>query len=315
MAGGVVAEGEQMTEASTNSDCGRDCGLIYFNVGTKCLARLVVSAYNARKHWAGPICILNGGLDGGIVETICRDERIGAEYRTAAIVQRRKNTAYAAKPTVMRQSPFEVTVFVDADTLPVGGLDGLPLAVLPPFLTECPGIALTAFSHWETTGKIMRRRIESIARTSEESGRLAEISLSRPMPAINTGVVVYRRDDPFLRHWEVLTETAWNIFIADEIAAQVLTADPEKYPHTLLDDRWNASPMYHSCKAGQVCIWHFHGQKHVEHPGGKGAAGHRLWWPAFMECWAENVGGIREWIGDGLGDKGLRGHIERARIG
>lgn len=290
-----------------------ESGVIYFNVGTKCLARLVTSLYSLRQHWHGPVSVMNGGMDGGIVERICRDERILAEHRAAAIVHRRKNTAYAAKPAIMRQSPYSVTVFLDADTLVVGGLEELfaKVAGEEATLGVSPGVVLTAFSNWISTGPLIRRRIESMARTSEEAARLGTIALSSPHAAVNTGVVAFRREDPFLHYWERITEFGWNVFIADEMAAQLLTADPAKYPHILVDDRWNASPMYHGCEAGDVRVWHFHGDKHCVRPGGKGAAGHRLWWPAFAEVWAEDVGGVREWCRQAAGDKALRGHIGR----
>jgi hypothetical protein len=291
---------------------GSNCGIIYFNVGTKCLVRLAVSLFNLRKHWSGPICVLNGGLDHGIAGRICGDPRISAECRVADIIHRRKNTAYAAKPTIMRQTPFDVTVFLDADTLPVGSVEPLLDAVARP---PSPGILLTTFSGWVTTGSIIKKRVQSIARTSEEAARLGAIALSKPMPAVNTGVIAFRRGSPFLIHWQNITEAGWNVFIADEMAAQVMTADPEKYPCLLVDDRWNASPMYHSCPLEDVVVWHFHGDKHVVRPdGGKGRAGHVLWWPAFQEVWAEDVGGIQSWGRDGAGDKALMWHLQKMGV-
>ena len=64
----------------------------------------------------------------------------------------------------------------------------------------------------------------------------------------------------------------------------------------ILDEIFNASPIYCRMPTEKVVIWHLHGSKHCTR-----AEAMTIWPPVFWECWRKNVAKIQEWalkIGD-----------------
>lgn len=281
---------------------GSERGICYFNHHTKHLARLAFSLWSLRtiaKH-TGPVAILDSGHSGGIVDAIASDERLNASVIPVEVDQRRRNTAYVAKAGLWKSSPFGTTLFLDADTLAVR--DPSPLFEL----CEDPvsgGLVVTRFANWETTGEIVRGRIErwrgvnvkaddGTYSKSISAADLVRRSLDAPHAAINTGVVAWTvRAFAFLNDWERLTRCGAHLPFTDELAAQLLI---RKHRHTLTSDRFNCSPIYGREK-DEAVIWHAHGSKHLERPDGRGGLGDAIWRPVVLDAWRANAGGIRDW--------------------
>ena len=290
----------------------RTRGVCYFNHGTKHLARLVFSVWSLRKHFAGNVTLLDTGTSGGVVEKIAADERLGIEVERIAIKQRKRNTCYVAKAGLWEFSPFQTTLLIDADTLPV--TDPSPL------MDECEasdsgGVVFTRFSDWHTHGDIIRGRVEKWRGVHVKSNderflrsldvpALVEASLAKPHPAINTGIVAFASQSAFLRDWRRITEAGEHLPFTDELAAQILL---RKHAHTLVGDRWNCSPIYGRHRQ-HVAIWHAHGSKHLRRADGRGSEGHAIWWPVVAECWRENAGRLREWAP--AGDEALAFNLD-----
>lgn len=272
-------------------------GIIYFTHGQSHLARLAVSLWTLRNHYTGPICILNGGQDDGIVHRIACDPRIGATVAPAQVTQRKRHTAYCAKPSLWRWTPYERNLYLDADTI---------VAKDPSSLLEMVGktaaarLVVTRFADWVTTGRIYSSRISQWRKVSEPGINIlamAEHSLKNTFPAINTGVFGFERNNPDLQLWEAVTKAGGETCsFTDELALQILLP---KFGGHLVDDHFNASPLYHKCATEDVVVWHFHGCKNLRKDAGK-----VLWWPVFEEVLKENVGGIKDWF---RADKSLRG--------
>lgn len=276
----------------------RTRGVCYYNHGTKHLARLLVSLRSLRRHHTGPVQILDTGESGGIVQRIAT--RLEADVTTIPHEALRRHSCYVAKAGLWRHSPFWTTLLLDADTLVAGSIEPLFNLLEGP---ESGNILVTRFSNWITTGDIMRGRIErwrgiwcpSVSRESLKSikaDELVEASLAEPHGAINTGVVGWCHEATgILRDWERLTRTGWKLPITDELALQLLL---RRYRHTMVDDRYNCSPIYGQNRQRAV-IWHQHGSKHVERADGRGREGHAIWWPEFCAAWRSNLAGLRSW--------------------
>lgn len=287
-------------------------GLIYFTHGASHLARLLVSLHSLRKHYSGPVTILDTGESGGIIEKIAADERLRVEVQRIEFVQRRRNSAYCMKSSLWRHSPYSATVFLDADTVVVRSIQPLLDIVAD---TKNSGFVVTRFGDWVTTGPIIQKRIErwrGIKVRSEpekfeksiDVEKLIKLSLESGHPAINTGVIGWRDDTrKILGQWERLTHAGYRTPFTDELGAQLIIRQER---HTLIDDRWNFSPLYGQQKE-KAAIYHCHGSKHVLRGDGRGDKGHAIWWPLFREVWEENVGRVREWVP--AGDQNLARHL------
>lgn len=256
-------------------------GIVYFSLGTKHVARLAVSLLSLRKVYSGNICVLNAGGDNGIVERITRDARIGADMRHISIARYRRHSAYVAKASLWRESPYEATLYLDADTIvarnPSQLLDWCSA-------DDMPGFVVTRFAQWTTQGSIVSGRIRQWESVDPQ---LVAKSLDAPHAAINTGVVAWSRQKAgaVLRAWEQLSREGWRCSFTDELAAQLLI---RQYKHTLVADMYNCSPIYGQCKDNAV-IWHMHGGKSTR------PEALPIFLPWLRETARLNVGGFREW--------------------
>lgn len=282
-------------------------GVAFLNLGTAHGDNLVVSLLSLTEHWDGPIVIWAGDGDGARTAHLCADDgRLGnikvVEFDFQAMKQPgiSRGNHYLAKTYVMRHlSPFDRTVFVDADTIFAGDFSD----VFPQKGTE--EIRITQFCDWPSTGRMMRGRIE---KWRNEANVEVVRMLSAPYPAINTGVVGFTSlSTRFMASWEEMTRRRVE-FIADEIACQLIYPD---FPHCVMDMRWNASPRHcwsfhgisgtladgrkidgpedHDRKADPR-IWHNHGKKAV-----KEARSRYLWMPYYDRAIKLNLAKIKNW--------------------
>lgn len=269
-----------------------DKGVLYFIIGTRHWAVLIASMLSLRRFYDGPIGLMFP--DDGDDELF---NRVSADPILSPIIpvrfkldKYRRHSGYMNKPKMIQLSPFDSTVFLDADTLIAKPIDDM-------FIEPDGEVCLTKFANWTTKGKKIKGRISKWLRAEPER---VQRQLDTEYAAVNTGVLAFgggvlsRR---FGDHW--LDTTSRNPrFIADEIAAQLI------YPEhgcILLDDRYNCSPLYGANRDDAV-VWHFHGKKHLR------PQAIDLWWPVYSEAVEKNVAGIRDWTP--AGDKRLREHLK-----
>ena len=282
-------------------------GVAYMILGTAHGDNLVVSLLSLKDHWAGPIAIWAGDPDGMKWAHLCADDgRLGDiqviefDYQAMKEPGVSRGNHYLAKTWVMRNlSPFDRTVFVDADTVFAGDFSD----VFPEPGTD--EMRITHFGNWVSTGGMMRGRIE---KWREQARVEVTRMLSSPYPAINTGVIGFSKlSTRFLAAWEEMTRRRVE-FIADEISMQLIYPD---YPHTVMPMRFNASPrhcwIYHGIsgtltggskiegpedhgRTADPRIWHNHGKKAV-----KDARSRYLWVPYYDRALEMNLAKIREW--------------------
>ena len=265
-----------------------DAGVLYLYIGHKHANHLAVSLMSLRDVYDGQVAILTDEATGEFLERyVTTDERLQPiDVVYFPYQQLGRGSAYNAKTSMGDLSPFQRTVFLDADTLVVGDFsDMIPAA-------NSEEVRFTQFAIWNTHQKTMVGRLNQWKHVLPHQ---VWLQLKDPIPAINTGVLGFSKlSKPFMDRWHV--ETAKNIgFICDEIAAQLLY--PE-YPHLLLDERWNCSPMHSAKRMGPHMgntderILHGHGKKFLKV---KKPVRTTWWLPSYKRAIDLNIASIRSW--------------------
>jgi len=272
-------------------------GVVYFNHGTKYLARLAVSLWTLREHFGGLVTILDTGHDQGLLANFASDKRLGVSVRKIPLAATEKNACYVTKASLWRHIHYEHAVFLDADTAVKGSIN-------PLFnFADEHGFVVTRFSNWTTTGHLVSKRLrrwKNIRCEGMHVGLLLYQSLDAPHAAINTGVVAWRRGAAFLEKWEALSAAGWSCPFTDELAAQLLL---RRCQHVMVNERFNASPMHRKCPSDDVVVHHFHGDKHTAYCRANGVVGQVVWLPLITDVIRHNVANINDWIP--AGDTGL----------
>ena len=245
-------------------------GIIYYNVQTKCMVRILVSLYSLRRSgYTGPVAVIyEEHIDRKqqarvlLADWFKREAiRLGAEL---VQIPHDQNVEYALtqKARLWRFTPYDCSLFIDADTLVCQD----PGHLLRDIETG-PGFAAVRFVSWVTTGAKVSRRIK--AWECVVGPELTQAALDYG-PAINTGTFGFRKGHPMLSHWERICVDGYEMQktppqcpgkrTLDEVAAQVLIP---QYKTTLWDERWNWSIQYGLAKPDEVGICHYHGGKHL----------------------------------------------------
>jgi hypothetical protein len=269
-------------------------GVLYYLRGGRHANVLVVSLASLRNHWQGPVCLLCGDDEAvSLAKRIAADPRLTDNFSWSAFKgdEGKRGTGYSTKTLLTGLSPFDETLFIDADTLVVGDL-----GELWPTHGE---VVLTQFASWVSSGpRISGRLAKWIDHAPDEVYRMSQYAY----PAINTGVMAWRGDaGAFGRAWRemCLRNPTW---ICDEIACQLIFPD---HDCRIADERWNCSPIHserHKASLGDVRIYHFHGKKHI-----KRDAGRAVWWQYYEEACRLNLAGIADWTPGG--DRELKEYL------
>lgn len=270
-------------------------GVIYFNTGTSCVARLAVSLSSLRQHYTGNVSILSigdashsicntlaGVFDASLIEWQCN-------------VAPGKNFNFLSKTCFHESSPYDLTVSIDSDTLILGPLDDLFQ------MAKSKEFCIAQFSNWTTSGKVYSKRIRQWAPIAEDK----VIPALRFGPAINTGVMAFKKSASIFQKWGQLAERGRNFFIPDEVSCQLLL--PE-HAHAVISSDWNCSCKFDNPRRKSVRIIHYHGKKHCR----PGLPFHSdLWVERFMTLMHSNVASIRGWMP--AGDKHLVAYLDQYR--
>jgi hypothetical protein len=297
--------------------------------GTRHAEHFAVSLYSLRKHWDGRIAVIVDPPGKNFCQRFVKDtgielidhdhEALKAQHpRTGGTT--RSGQMYLAKTRLHTYSPFDRTVYLDADTLVADKLDDL--------WPQDDGVVLTQFANWTSHEKKVKGRISDWKKVApKEVGRM----LGTPHPAINTGVMAWsKQSQGFHDAWYEMTKRHL-VFMCDELAVQLIYPD---HRHRLLDERFNCSPIYSWPRHGMppsrlefleqyhieangetvrvvpdatlesmaeaalpremempdVVVYHGHGFKFIKKPQGRAC-----WWPTFAQMMQKNWCGIADW--------------------
>jgi len=259
-------------------------GIIYFNRGDKCAIRLLVSLYSLRKHYGGNITVYLEKPYPENLEKAC-------EYFDVDIVQNETKLdmqALIRKTDMFGNPPYDRTLWLDADTVVLGKIDEM-FDYLDDYDCSIPN-----FCDWISTGRTISKRIKQFQNIA--SDKFIEKALE-PFAAINTGVFSFKRSDKwnqFVKDWVTLAHegSKKHIFIADEIAAQVLLPSISEWGLScyIAPKKFNVSVKYGN-DVEDKRILHAHGQKHVQEMDLC-----NLWKKEFNEMKEKNVANINDFL-------------------
>lgn len=225
-------------------------GVIFFNRGTKCMTRMILAVYTLRKYYKGSITVLTMGEQDPEFIRIMYE----MDCKTLAMPNLELKTL-AVKTTLYHFTPYDLTLFVDADFIFVKGIDDVWDQI------KENTYVVNWFERWITTGGQSSKRIKRMSAVCPE---YVEPTLHYGK-SVNTGIFGFTKDAPILKELEELAEKTWkagvNSVITDEIAAQMLL---HKYPHALLDREWGVSGKFGKVIDGETVACHYHGKKSYE---------------------------------------------------
>ncbi len=254
-------------------------GIIYFVAGSKHCVHAIVSVMSLRDHYKGPVALITeaDGVGRRCCEQIAADDRLGPIKVIADATMKAggHGVSYLCKTLLPRLSPFESTIFLDADTLVVGDFSELWPDV------ASGEVCLTRFSTWVSTGGKMRQRI--LGWEPFEPERVDRM-FQKSWPAINTGVMSWGiNSEAFAEDWHH-TAAKRSVFMTDETAAQVIFPD---HNVRVLDRRFNCSVVFDQDE-DDARIYHGHGGKFWKRP-----SGWTVYSPWYEAALVNNVAGIR----------------------
>ena len=268
-------------------------GVIVFNCGTKCLPRLIVCLRSLRKHYSGNLTVfLEGPHDPRLVSGIRENFKADVVYREKSPSDSR---ALLRKIEICRESPYDLTMVLDSDTVVVGDFTEIFEAA------KGYDLAIPHFAGWSSSGGTISRRIKGYEPFKPD---YIEAAINYG-PAINCGVFAWPKGTPIFDEWLPIAkwgdDTA-HIYIADEVACQLLLP---RYNVNVIGTRCNVS-VIHDPGTPDPRIIHMHGRKHVQKE-----LKCRFWIQEFLEALKENCCGVREMVTTGqcLEDKRLRRFI------
>jgi len=267
-------------------------GIIMFNKNQKCVVRALVSLYTIRKFYDGPITFFietsPDGFDTSVKEFGC-DVIYNDDNKDLKTLVR--------KTSLFVDSPYEKTLWLDSDTALVGKIDEM-FDYLENYEVVIPN-----FADWHSDGRIIKRRIMNFK--GHVSDEILNTALDHK-PAVNTGVVAYRKNTTFMKDWiELAIKTNGLCFISDEIAFQVLY--PSYKGIYIAPQKFNVSARFGDAVEDKRII-HFHGQKHVlPFPLCD------IWKNAFKEMQDGNIANINHFVEEHA-DRRLRKYLRGERV-
>jgi hypothetical protein len=251
-------------------------GVVYFNVGRKCLYRLIVSIYSLRKVYSGPISLLYTEEEQKEYNIISKTFDVNI-VKNKITAETGKNAVYLEKCLTHLNSPFENTLWLDSDTI-----------ILKDPTTEMwensekYEFAICPLANWKSNGKKIKDRIETWKNVYPE---FIEAAINFG-PAINCGVLSFNKSSKLMKDWYSLAVKNREAFIPDEVCCQIILP---RYKHQIMSEIYNTSCKYSKLTEDTKVI-HFHGRKHCRiDENGKLLFMGEVWVKFYKECVEKNI--------------------------
>ncbi|HUU40923.1 MAG TPA: hypothetical protein VMW42_08285, partial [Desulfatiglandales bacterium] len=193
------------------------------------------------------------------------------------------NYALLTKTVVHRYSPYDRTIFLDADTVVVGSIDEL-------FdMLDFDDVVFTRFCDWSSSRNPVAGRIKEWSSIFPE---LIGSALSFG-PAINSGVFAFSRSEyavGMLETWARMAVPGRKFFICDEVCLQLVVP---MFDCGVVDSVFNTS-----CKYGRLTpdtrVIHYHGKKHCRCGSPVPFMGD-VWVSFFDEVMSKDIASVSAW--------------------
>ena len=261
-------------------------GVIYLLTGIQHAARLVVSLRSLRQYYSGPVTVFTTRPESHQIGEYCRnDSELMVDHVQISEGVEHRNSSYVTKVTMLQNLPYEVSLFLDADTLVCGDIDELL------YTAQHSEFVITSVANWTTADphrqKLLKRWLELKEQLKEQFPieDLVRHCCENALPSINTGVFSLRRNATVLQPWLDLTTAGRDMPIPDETALQLLIP---RFEHVLFGTQFNCRPG--AVTDDDIRIWHFLAGIHL-----KEQAAREIWLPAYEKCAARNTANIRAW--------------------
>lgn len=259
-------------------------GVVFFNFGNKCIARLLVAVHTIRRVYSGPVTIMlaeNDEFNKEVAPIFQSEYNCDIQWFDLERTVKR-NLKSVLKPIFFENSPYDTSIMFDGDLVFSGAFDELW------DWAEDKGWVVTHFSGWMSNGKSMSKRINNVLGDVFNEKQMNAALDSHP--AINVGVLAHNKNKgrKLLRKWKQVTQQVAGKFIADEIAMQGVYF---WYDHHVADEKFN-----YSCHYGKLLdeakIIHYHGNKHT----GLHRESSRLWWAWVQDIIKSGKYDFEQWL-------------------
>lgn len=256
-------------------------GIIMFNRGTGCIVRAIVCMHTLRQHWDGPVTFY--------IEDTPKEFEDVCHHFHVDIIHNEFKPEYKTltrKTDMFTKSPYDKTLWLDADMVVVGKLDEMF-----DYLDEAD-VAIPHFANWWSNGPKLSKRIKDFRGIAKDK-HIDEALKNHP--AINTGILSWKKSDKWTRfatEWVELADKG-RFFISDEKAFQVLYPSANEWGLNvhIAPTKFNVSVLHDGGATKDVRVWHFHGKKHVlHHPNCD------IWKGVFEEMRKDNVANINSFL-------------------
>jgi len=268
-------------------------GIIMFNRGEQCIVRAMVCLYTLRKYWDGPITFYLETPYPEKFDEACR-------YFNVDIIHNEEKHEYKTlirKTDMFANPPYDRTLWLDADMVVTG-----KIGEMFDYLDDAD-VSIPHFCKWISSGNKISARIKKFNGLIDD--RYIKTALNNH-PAVNTGILSFKKSDrwkKFVEDWVALAHKGNKIFIADEVAFQVLYPSASEWGVKvhISPPNLNVSVLYGNDIDDKRVI-HFHGRKHV-----LDVPLCDIWKKAFKEMCDSNIANINDYLQ--FADKRLKQYL------
>lgn len=251
-------------------------GIIYYNTGTVCLARLLVSICSLRRYYTGPISILSWGDPSHeiceLIATATNSQILKVDFDMVSC----KYPKYMAKTKLQEFTPYENSLYIDSDTLVVAPIDELFGLIAQHHML------VTSIKRFSTRDVRISRRINTWAHLYPD---LIEAALNFGH-VINCGVYGFNRNASILNEWYKTAAAKDDSINPDEVSLQLLLPH---HKHIVLDNSWNFITKRGDTNDPNIKILHYQARKHCH------ISPNNRWLKFYHEVANQNLADIKSW--------------------
>lgn len=257
-------------------------GVLYHFSGLGYTMALVCSLQQLRKFYGGPICLAATQECAEVANRIASDPRTACYVTPTEVVTRTVNRQWMSKATTFYRTPFQRTLFMDADTIVrqdclADLFDGDQVV-----LTRLNDSTLNDGGHWS---QYFQGRMAFFENFGPQLAKEYREALARNPPIINTGVMAFSKSDPLMvRAIDLMLAVRTAKTASDETVIQLLAAT---YPVRVVTSRYN----WIARRDAEEAVWIRHFTRRNWRL--RDAADYRKYIDEALDA---NYGNVRDWL-------------------
>lgn len=225
-------------------------GILYHFTGMPSVVPLICSLLNLRKFYGGRVAIATIPELLPITKQIASDPSLDCEIVETYMFPRCVHPHWVAKVFTYLASPFERTLYLDADTIVQKPCLHEFFRTEACVLTQANGYGLADINGY---GRYGRQQLEFALQHGPVFADLYAASLEANVKLINAGVLAFTRGDPILQRVHDLLIAVRRSHASDEHIFQLLMAS---MPHELWPQQYNWLPE-RDANVDNRLIYHF----------------------------------------------------------